>query len=118
MTRSRTEPDTWNMTKTHIIRGQKVRQSSQRRFIVVACRPEPVEGRYWDHRLTTEVTREDGTTYTQSGGYVATTFAARPAFVVGRSDSLATAKARARKHGCDVGAWIVVFDTVEEREVA
>jgi len=104
------------MAYTHIIRGQKIRQASQRRYIVVACRPVAVEARRWDHRAVTVVTRDDGTTYEQTGAYVPETLQPIPAYVVGRSDNAETARKRAARTRITAG-WVVVWDTVTESEV-
>ncbi len=85
---------------TFTIRGQKVRTQSQRRYIVVACRPDHFEGRRWT-----------------GSEYVPYTFLAFSPEILKRSDSLATASAASRKYGFVPGGWNVVIDTVTGEEV-
>lgn len=94
-------------TKTITVRGHRIRSASQRRFIVVAVRPEDITIRPED-----EAARIFGR---EPGTYVAF------ARIEKRSDSAATAHAhkarfeRARAGG--IGVHFVVVDTVTGEEV-
>lgn len=91
------------MTKTFSIRGQKIRSASQRRYIVVACRPADFVGQRWDYRVE---------------AHVPETYKAFTAHIVRRSDSLQVARAAARKVGFVAGGWIVIVDQTTGEEVA
>jgi hypothetical protein len=82
------------MTATHTftVRGHKVRTSTNRRYVAVAVRPEPVT--------------------TEKGTFVAF------ARVEKRSDNLATLNRAARNNGYATGAFMVVVDTTTGLEVA
>src|SRR5262245_55650897 len=90
------------MSKTLTIRGQKVRSASQRRFIVVRCRPADVEGRRWDYRVQ---------------DYVPETFKAFRPEIMRRSDDAQVALRHARQLGHPTGGWTVVIDTVSGEEL-
>lgn len=79
------------MTSTITVRGHKIRTRSNRRYVAVAVRPEPVT--------------------TPDGIYVAF------ATILMRSDNLATAKTKARLYGFPPGAFAVVVDTTTGEEV-
>ena len=95
---------------TFTIRGQQLRSQSNRRFIVVACRPADFEGRRWDGGAR----RADG----GSGDYVPATYRAFKPEILKRSDSLETAKTAARRYGFVPGGWNVVIDTMTGEEIA
>ncbi len=88
---------------TFTIRGQKVRTQSQRRYVVVACRPADFPGKRWDYI---------------NGDYVPYAFTAFKPEILKRSDSLATAVAAQHKYGHLAGGWVAVIDTVTGEEVA
>ncbi len=88
---------------TFEIRGQKLRSKSNRRFLVVVCRPDDFAGRRWDGAVN---------------DYVPETYRAFGPVTIRRSDSLETARAAGRKYGFVAGGWNVVFDTVTEEEIA
>lgn len=77
---------------TFTVRGHKVRSASQRRYIVVAVRPEPY------------VSEHSGThaTFTR---------------IIKRSDNLATANKAVEKYGCLFGAFAVIIDSVTGEEI-
>lgn len=90
------------MTKTFTVRGQKFRCASQRRFIVVACRPADFDGRRWDGAANT---------------YVPETFTAFAPRIIRRSDNFSKARKEAQKYGHVAGGWVVVVDTATGEEV-
>jgi len=86
------------------VRGVKVRTASQRRFVVVACRPADVPemrqtGRVVDGEIEYAPTGHTLRAYTE---------------IVKRSDSVATARKACRYV---TGGWCVVVDTVTGLEV-
>jgi hypothetical protein len=85
------------MTKTFTIRGQKIRSASQRRFIVVVCRPADYEGRRWDYA---------------KGDYVPETYKAFRPTIIRRSDDVVTARKERDKFNAGPGAWVIVVDTM------
>lgn len=90
------------MQSTFTVRGVKVRTASQRRFVVVACRPEDFLGRRWNGA---------------ENGYVPAAFTAFAPVIVRRSDSFETARAAAAKYGFVPGGFVTVVDTTTGEEV-
>ncbi len=88
---------------TLTVRGRKVSNRSNRRWIVVAVRAEDVTIRAEDeaHRIFGRAV----------GTYVAF------AEVIARSDSIATARKRAERYGRSVGTVVVVVDSTTGEEV-
>lgn len=78
-------------TTTLTVRGQKVSNRSQRRYLAVAVRPEPRE--------------------TADGVYVAF------AEILKRSDSLRTVRREQERYGFSRGAFAVVVDSLTGEEI-
>lgn len=79
------------ITRTFTVRGHKLRTRTNRRFVVVAVRPEPVT--------------------TDAGTYVAF------ADIRKRTDNIDTARTVARRYGFPPGAFAVVVDLTTGEEI-
>lgn len=79
------------MTTNFTVRGHKIRTSTNRRYVAVAVRPEPVT--------------------TDKGTFVAF------ADIRKRSDNLDTIRRECRKYGFATGAFMVAVDTTTGEEV-
>jgi hypothetical protein len=86
---------------TFTIRGQKLRSQSNRRYLVVACRPDDFTWQRFDNATQT---------------YVSETLTAFGPETIRRSDSLDTAKTAARRYGFVPGGYVTVIDTVTGAE--
>ena len=88
------------MTTTFYVDGHEIRSASQRRYIVVGV-TQTGAFQVWDGR---------------AGGYVTREVDAR-SWIIGRSDSLGTAQARARKVGRITGGRVAIVDSTTGIEV-
>jgi hypothetical protein len=89
------------MMATFTVRGEKIRYSGNRRYIVVASRPDPVTGRSWNYK---------------EGRYESVVYSLVKPMTIKRTDSYDTARKVAAK-GYFTGGYCVVVDTTTGEEV-
>lgn len=104
--------------RTFTVRGIKMRTSSNRRFVVVVARAEDVvvdAERVVATRTFSRVSDRQicsaSITERRAERYVAFST------IVARSDSVETARRRARQHGAGPGSFVAVVDTTTGEEV-